>query len=285
MKPGESADAVRTFIVPASGTVTVRGRVHKDLYHLYGDGVGVKLLRGDEQVWPEGGWHHLAAADSTGVAIDLTLPVSKGDRLHFVVNRRGSTLDDDTVWNPRITYERPPELPPWRARARLDDTSTRLAFTGSWQKLGVSPWGSDLDHGYLPGWSRGTLTVSQSPGDTVLIAFRGTGIELFGQTGSSNGIARILLDGEPVATIDTFTPQVVYGWTRTLTDLRNAAHWSPNPPIRLWGIEGLDRGDHEVEVVVTGTKNARSTGTRIGIDSVVTIEGEVVPQKPRKGRP
>ena len=285
MKPGESADAIRTFAAPHGGRVTIRGRVHKDLYHRYGDGVQVRVLKNEEQVWPEDGWHALRGSDTTGAEIDLALRVAAGDRLHFVVNRRGSTLDDDTVWNPVIAYETLDDPPAWEGRTVLDDISTRLTYTGSWQKLGVSPWGSDLDQGYLHGWHRGTLTVSKTPGDRLRVRFTGTGIAILGQVGSNQGIARILLDGKPVATIDTFSPQVVYGWTGALTDLRNAAQWSPSPPTRLWQIDGLEHGPHDVEIVVTGTKNPDSTGTRIGIDAIVTSGGDVMKSEPGPRRP
>jgi hypothetical protein len=285
MKPGESTDAVRTFTVPHSGSITVRGRVHKDLYHRYGNGVRVKLLKNDQQLWPAEGWQELAGGDTVGLDMNAVVSVTRGDRLHFVVNGRDSSLDDDTVWNPVITYDTLERAPKWRPRTELDNTSTRLAYSGSWHRLGGSPWASDLDQGYLPGWHRGTLSVSKTPGDKLVVRFKGTGIQIFGQTGSNNGIAKILLDGKPVATIDTFTPQVVYGWTSALTDLRNAAQWGPNPPTCLWHVAGLEPGEHELEIEVTGTKNAESTDTRIGIDAVVTIDGEVMKSEPGKRRP
>jgi hypothetical protein len=65
MRPGNNTDAVRVFKLPDSGQVTITGNVHKDIYHIHGDGVRVKILKGDQQIWPDVGWATIAADDTS----------------------------------------------------------------------------------------------------------------------------------------------------------------------------------------------------------------------------
>jgi hypothetical protein len=54
-RPGVGADAVRIFSLPYTGEVRITGTAHKDIYHTYGDGVRVKVLKNAEQMWPATG--------------------------------------------------------------------------------------------------------------------------------------------------------------------------------------------------------------------------------------
>jgi hypothetical protein len=48
------------------------------------------------------------------------------------------------------------------------------------------------------------------------------------------------------------------------------------------GHSNLAGGNHELELTVTGKKNGKSTGTNIGIDAIVVLDGSVL-QRPDKG--
>jgi hypothetical protein len=101
------------------------------------------------------------------------------------------------------------------------------------------------------------------------LKFRGTGVELIGDTGSDRGIANISLDGKQVASIDTFVPEnVIHDDAGPIREPNNMAIL---PPIPLWGIGGLDNVEHTLEVTVTGQKNQESGGTFIGIDAIVIL--------------
>jgi hypothetical protein len=279
MRPGSAADAVRVFTLPYTGSVTITGTVHKDIYHTYGDGVRVKVLKNNEQIWPGDGWLSIAASDVAGKNMDVKIPVQKGDKLFFVVNCNGDPSDDDTVWNPQIAYDRIDGALRRPARSVTNDNNSRLKYSGrGWQKLGLSLWGGDVDQGYLPGWTQGTLSVSGTAGDGMSFKFRGTGVEIIGQTGSDRGIASITLDGKQVATIDTFVPEDNTSPTVPQVRAGSAALWANVPGTRLWGIQCLDQGEHTLEVAVTGRKNDASIGTFIGIDGVVVLDGTVTDQ-------
>lgn len=254
-RPGEAADAVRVFTLPYTGQVRISGTVHKDIYHTYGDGVRAKVLKNSVQIWPQTGWQAIAAADVKGLTMELRIAVQKGDKLYFVVNCQGDAVDDDTVWDPQISYERlDGVLEPVR-REIVDDQNTRVQYTGrEWQAQGGPVNGA----GYLPGRILGTLSVSGTGGDKLSYKFRGTGIEVLGDTGNDRGMADVSLDGKPIGRIDTFAPNV-------------SSHWPIVPPIRLWGIQGLSEGEHTLELTVTGEKNPKSAGTAIGIDALVVL--------------
>ena len=112
------------------------------------------------------------------------------------------------------------------------------------------------------------------------VTFRGTGISIIGDTGSDRGIAEISLDGKSTGRIDTFVPENFANSSSGDTAVvAHLAHDVPfDPPTILWGTHGLPDGEHTLELTVTGTKNAKSAGTFIGIDEVV-VDGNSV-QRP-----
>jgi hypothetical protein len=275
MSPGRTADAVRVFTLPHAGIAAVTGAIHKDIYHTYGDGVRAKVFKNKEQVWPETGWETIAATDVAGKVMALKFPVNKGDKLFFVLNRNGNATDDETLWNPQVSYERIDDSAPRTQFSVIDNSSSRLKYSErGWQRLGLNPWNSDIDQGYLTGWLQGTISVTTSPGATMSLKFHGTGIELIGDVGGDGGIAAISLDGKQVATIDTFAASHVPTsiWSQPS---KKIGYWAAVPAVRLWGIQSLADGEHTLEVLSTGSKNADSTGTAIGIDAVVVSNGTV----------
>jgi hypothetical protein len=275
MAPGRTADAVRVFTLPHAGLVTVTGTVRKDIYHTYGDGVRAKVLKNTEQVWPETGWETIAAADVASKTMVLKFPVNKGDKLFFVLNRNGDATDDETVWNPQVVYDRIDGVATRTQFAVTDNSSSRLKYSErGWQRLGLNPWNSDVDQGYLTGWLQSSISVSSEPGATMSVKFHGTGVELLGDVGGDGGIAAINLDGKTVATIDTFAPSHVPSSIWTLPS-KKIGHWAAVPRVRLWGIQNLADGEHTLEVLVTGQKNEDSIGSAVGIDAVVISNGSV----------
>jgi len=281
MKPGSLADAVKVFTIPTSGRIAISGSVHKDIYHTYGDGVRVMILKGDQQIWPDTGWQTIAATDTKGKGVDLMLDVNAGERLYFIVNRNS---DDDTVWNPQIRYLTEVALETPKQQTRLDDVDHAIKYSGEgWQVPGTPPWaksanGIDMggDMGYLTDRFRGTLTVSGNSGDRMKLSFRGTAIQIIGDVGSDRGIAQVTLDGEDKGTIDSFVPENLPNETAASRGLvYHANNVAYKPAIALWGITGLSEKEHTLELTVTGRKNIESSGTFIGIDEVV-IDGTAI---------
>lgn len=283
MRPSNSADAVRVFKLPDSGQVTITSNVHKGIYHTHGDGVRVKILKGQQQIWPESGWETISPDDIKGKSMERTIAVKAGDQLYFVVNRNIDATDDETVWNPQVKYTTGPNVLTPKTETRLDDLDHAIKYSGGgWQYTGTPPWsegtGIGSDIGYLKDRFEGTLSVSGTAGDKMKLKFHGTGVEIIGDIGSDHGVAEISIDGEVMGSIDTFVPENFSSWKASSDSLvRQSNNVAIQPPIVLWGTSGLAEGDHTFEVTVTGRKNRESVGTFIGIDEVV-IAGIAIDQ-------
>ncbi|MBM7564232.1 Ig-like domain-containing protein [Paenibacillus sacheonensis] len=103
---GSKADTARTFVAPESGSVTVSAAgtvtIHKDTY----DGARLKVMKNEEQIWPDGGeWAPLNANQTIDFPA-LNVQVAKGDRIYFVADSGASHINgyDDMAWDPVVTY-------------------------------------------------------------------------------------------------------------------------------------------------------------------------------------
>ena len=100
--PGEELPSVRRFACPNAGKITITGRVFA--MHKGGDGT-VALIRHNEQyVWRQA----IGGSDDKGVETHLTLDVTRGDSIRFIIDAGRAISCDTTGWDPAITYERGP---------------------------------------------------------------------------------------------------------------------------------------------------------------------------------
>jgi len=105
--PSSSTIPVRTWVAPRAGKVRIYGRA-ADLDSGGGDGVQVRILKGEEQLWS----HSIENGDRRGVEFDLQEKVEVGERLHFLVHARGEENYDSTRFIITLSYL-PDSLPPW----------------------------------------------------------------------------------------------------------------------------------------------------------------------------
>ncbi len=96
--PGNQADAVRTWVAPASGKVTITGTVQKGSAE--GDGITATITKVATSLWTQT-IQTTTAVQPTGVT---NIPVQQGTAIHFIVNRVGSISFDHTLWNPTIVF-------------------------------------------------------------------------------------------------------------------------------------------------------------------------------------
>ena len=80
--------------------------------------------------------------------------------------------------------------------------------------------------------------------------FVGSGFSLAMKRGPDQGVARILLDGNPIGDVDLYAASVE--WQAWTLDSR-----------------GLADVSHTVEVVVTGQSNAASSGAEVNLDRIL----------------
>ena len=97
--PGEETPSVRCFVAPCDGRATISGRVYK--LHQDGDGIRAVLLHGDREVWQA----EIDGADGEGVEPQVTLDLHRGDRVRFLIHKRGNIFCDTTQWDPVIRFE------------------------------------------------------------------------------------------------------------------------------------------------------------------------------------
>ena len=95
----DSRFLMRYIFAPASE----RGALYKARPRV-GDGVNLKILMNDAQIWPKEGWTH-SKHSADRYHHDFKVNVRAGDKLYFIVNMNQGMRSDSTYWNPAITYE------------------------------------------------------------------------------------------------------------------------------------------------------------------------------------
>ena len=122
----------------------------------------------------------------------------------------------------------------------FQESDAAIAYSGSWRKMSS---GSD---------SAGASNYLNSTGSAKL-TFTGTKVVWVSRTSATSGIADVLIDGKKVATVDRYTPS--NGW---------------QVPVFTSGT--LSAGNHTIEIVRTGAKNAKSGGSNLLIDAIVVTD-------------
>jgi serine protease AprX len=126
------------------------------------------------------------------------------------------------------------------SKARLalgQETSTAITYSGSWTRVSYS------------GSSGGYLEKSSTAGSTATYSFSGTSVAWVTTLYTSRGIAEVWLDGVRVATVDLYS-----------STLQTA---------RVMWAGTVASGSHTLQIRVTGTKNAASSGVRVDVDAFV----------------
>ncbi|WP_429844682.1 S8 family serine peptidase [Brevibacillus sp. FIR094] len=98
-----SSNPVIKWEAPRSGKIQVNGWISK-IQVDEGDGVNVRLLKNDQQIWPSTGWQAIEFNDEIGVEIQEELEVEQGDALLFQVDQKENSVGDLLKWTPEITY-------------------------------------------------------------------------------------------------------------------------------------------------------------------------------------
>ena len=106
-QPGKYHDIAMTFIAPEDGWVEISNvNTNREIKSNYNpdngiDGVFVKILMGEEQLWPESGWGHTIPTVEQPV---IYKEIKTGDKIHFRVNKNKNINNDGVNWNPTVKY-------------------------------------------------------------------------------------------------------------------------------------------------------------------------------------
>ncbi len=122
------------------------------------------------------------------------------------------------------------------AVTRVQQTDTRLAFTGTWG-TGSNSGASGSSWGY-----------TNTSGSLVTVKFTGTSLGWITVKSPNYGIAQVTVDGGAPVTVDLYSPDT---------------KWQQ----KVWSATGLPDSAHTVTIAYTGTKNPSAAAAYIGADA------------------
>ncbi len=118
--PGQTVDAIRRWQSPVDGTVRVSGSF-VDGDPGGGDGILVTIRKNGTQIFtqdvPNGGQS----------PFNLTLPVTRGEQLDFVINRKANPSYDSTVFSASLQFTATPRKTSWTWDDCVEPLVSRLA--------------------------------------------------------------------------------------------------------------------------------------------------------------
>jgi beta-galactosidase GanA len=157
-----------------------------------------------------------------------------GTQFHVLRHANSSSTSTDTTHisidlGARTTYS-------------YDDADPAIQYAGAWSHVGP-------EAGYTSGEYHQTESFSNTTGDSLTVPFTGTAIRWIASKSGNHGLADVYLDGARVSTVDTYGPNTV------------------NQQVQ-WSASGLAAGAHTLKIVVTGQKNAASSGTFVPVDAI-----------------
>jgi hypothetical protein len=103
--PDVGRESVRAWSAPRDGTVrvTAAGNGIQAATGREADGVGVRILRNSDAVWPASGYQTIPPGGRVPFEV-MDVAVRKGDRLYFHVAHNSTTAYDTVTWVPIIQY-------------------------------------------------------------------------------------------------------------------------------------------------------------------------------------
>ena len=108
LHPAETADTVKTFTVPYTGTVNLNTEVSRytalaDVSNSAANGTSLRILVNNTQVYPL--YSSYVVLNSTTVKdFDLSLPVTKGDKIRIIIGGIGQVTSDAVKMYNTVTY-------------------------------------------------------------------------------------------------------------------------------------------------------------------------------------
>jgi len=133
---------------------------------------------------------------------------------------------------------------PGPALVRYEETAPEIDWTGSWLSAASASR------------SGGAWMYTNADGSKATVRFTGTKVDLIVSVAPTYGIAKVTLDGK-VHMVDLYSPSFINR-------------------LNVWSSGKLVNAEHLLTIEWTGTKNAASSGTGIGIDAL-DINGALVP--------
>src|SRR6185436_6456732 len=161
-------------------------------------------------------------------------------KLSIEINHeRGPNGEGSWVWLDAFDVQEGAGVPgglPAATVGRIENNNPLVTYTGIWY--------SNVNSAH----SGGSSELAVGAGSAVSLNFNGTGVAWIAYRDEWSGLARVILDNEMKATIDTY---LLAGQARIAT----------------YTVEGLPAGNHSLRIEVTGTHNQRSGGAWVWLDA------------------
>jgi peptidoglycan hydrolase-like protein with peptidoglycan-binding domain len=157
-------------------------------------------------------------------------------------------LSTETTLGPQGDIEADSALTVSSVAFRYEQNDSRIAYAGSWTTYSNATMSGD------------SIDYSNAGGASVTIQFAGTSLSWICLKSSMYGIAKVTVDDTTVDYVDLYSP-------------------TPVCDTSVWDTGTLPDGNHKVLIEWTGTKNAASTGTYVGLDAVDVV-GTIVQASP-----
>lgn len=154
-----------------------------------------------------------------------------------VTHERGPGTEGSWVWIDAFEIENGSPIPGGITAhtGRVEEDDAALLYTGRWYP------------NVNPNHSGGRAVLAMDAGARVTIRFNGTGIAWNAYRDEWSGVARVYLDGEEKATIDTYL--------------------SPSGRGVPYSVNGLDFRTHSLTIEITGTHNESAKASWVWLDS------------------
>lgn len=101
------------------------------------------------------------------------------------------------------------------------------------------------------------MRSTTDPNAEVAITFTGTGIEWFGNTDKNHGLAIVMIDGQPVQEVDTFSDEA-----------------RPRKQQRLFWKYDLEPTTHTIKIINTAKRPGSTRNTAIDLDAFIVTRGD-----------
>lgn len=103
MHPDADLNAVRSWTSNETGKIVISNEIKK-LDIAGGDGVLLKIMKNNTQIWPANGWQVLSYNDAQGIRFHVSTTINQGDTIYFVVNQNQTSSYDTTYWSSYIQF-------------------------------------------------------------------------------------------------------------------------------------------------------------------------------------
>jgi hypothetical protein len=161
-------------------------------------------------------------------------------KLSIEVNdQRGPSGQGAWVWLDAFDIQDGAGLPggiPAATAGRIENDNPAVTYSGIW------------DPNVSPMHSGGSAVLAVNAGAAVSLNFNGTSVAWIAYRDEWSGLASVILDGQPAATIDTYLSP---------SQAQTAAY----------SVDGLPPGNHSLTIKVTGTHNQLSGGAWVWLDA------------------